>query len=123
MVRFFAIIVRIDVRVTARQQYAVETAHCLSQIIGLWNKCQMNRNAAKRFYGLAIVAAEVKPVGFDLQPHRNSNAWSMHHKPFNVLSISLFSQFEHLNLKSYDLVFMRRSNSVPIRSTTVLLVQ
>src|SRR5687768_1013025 len=123
MVRFLTIIVRVDIRVTPGQQYAVKAAYRLGQIIRFRNKCQMDRNAAERFYGLAIVAAEVKPVGFDLQPHGNSNAWSMHHKPFNVLSISVFSQFEHLNLKSYDLVFMRRSNSVPIRSTTVLLVQ
>jgi ATP-dependent HslUV protease subunit HslV len=45
------------------------------------------------------------------------------HNAINVLSISVFSQFEHFNLKSYDLVFMPRSRTNPIRSTTVLLVQ
>src|SRR5205823_4605986 len=65
---------RVHVRITARQQNAIEALDHVLNKLRLWNKRDVNRQTASGFDGLTIIPSQIKSLGFQFYAHRDSDA-------------------------------------------------
>ena len=78
--RLLTVECRIDVRVAAWKQNAIEGLDGRVDVICVRDQLQVDRECPRGFDGFAIVAAEIKPARLDLEAHSYAYAWPCFHK-------------------------------------------
>src|SRR5262245_55944856 len=109
---------RIDIRIAAGQQDAVQTGDHGLDVIGARNQTDMHGSAACSLDRLAVMTRKVEPVRGVFDAHRDADAWSClhhfakdnsllrYHKPTarNCITTTLNASLTYIQTSSYSLV-------------------
>src|SRR5215203_4370029 len=67
--RFLPVSQRVNVRITAWKQNAIQLSYHRANVTPVGNQRNMHRQSATRFYGFTVVTPEIKSPRRELQPH------------------------------------------------------
>jgi len=84
--RFVPVAQRIDVRVAARQQDAVQSFDNGIDVLGIWDQADVYRSAAGGFDCFTVVARQVEPVGREFNAHRDADARPLFRHSGNIIT-------------------------------------
>src|SRR5712691_10458588 len=77
LVRFVTVALRIHIGITARKQHAVQRIHHARDVVRARNQRNVDGQSAGGFNGLAVVARQIEAIRFQLDAHRNADAWPL----------------------------------------------